>query len=152
MKRSSTKNKILDAERRLAVEVRKCLTTWQDADESWREGTCEVLALWITHLLSFHMQLDYSWSRDRWLDGINIEKFVVSEEEQMIHAEGVLLRGLLSNVGGQQTAEPFIGTIWLAKSKRRPLFYELRFGKGAESRRFIHCSARSNNSLQPTRK
>jgi hypothetical protein len=150
MKRSSTKNKILDAERRLAVEVKQCLTTWQSADESWREGTREVLALWITHLLSLYVQLDYSWPHERWLDGINIETFVISDEEKMVHAEGVLWWGLQSDAGGEQTDEPFAGTIWLVESKRRPLSYELRFGQGAESRSFIRGAARSNNSLQPT--
>lgn len=138
MKRSSTKNKIVNAERRLAVEVRQCFATWQTADESWREGTREVLALWITHLLGLCVQLDYSWPRDRWIDGINIEELSVSDEEKMIHAEGVLYWGLQSDAGGKQTDEPFTGTIRLVESKRRPLSYELRFGKRAESRSFIH--------------
>ena len=147
MKHSSIKNRIIDAERHLAIEVRECLATWRDADESWREGTREVLALWITRLLSFHVQLDYSWPRERWLDDIDIEKFVVSDEAQMIEAEGVLW---CLGDATKQAAEPFAGKIWLAQSKRRPLFYELRFGQGAEARSFIHRCTQSNNSLQPT--
>jgi hypothetical protein len=150
VKRSSTKNKILETERHLAVEVRQCLDTWQTADTSWREGTREVLALWITHLLSLCVQLDYSWPLDRWLDGITIEEFRVSGEENMIHAEGVLYWGLLSDVGGEQTDEPFVGTLWLVEAKRRPLSYELRFGERAESRNFIQRSTRSNNSSNQT--
>jgi hypothetical protein len=149
MKHSSTRNRILDAERRLTLEIKQCLATWQAANESWREGTCEVLALWLTHLLNLHVQLDYSWSHERWLDGINIEDLVVSDEARMIHAEGVLWWGLRGDVGGKQTDDPFIGTIWLVESKRHPLAYELSFGQGAELRRFIHRPGLSNNSLNP---
>lgn len=120
---------------------------WQGADESWREGTREVLAVWITELLSLHAQLDYMWPHDRWLDGISIERFVVSDEENMICAEGVLWWGLRSDAGGKQTDEPFTGTIRVVESKRRPLSYDLSFGRGAQTWSFVRRSARSSNSL-----
>jgi hypothetical protein len=152
MKRKSTKNRIHDAERRLCIEVKECLATWKASNENWKEGTREVLALWITHLLSLHVQLDYSWPRDRWLDGIDIAQSVVSDEGEVVYTEGVLWWGLLSDVGGKQISEPFSGTFRLTNSPRRPIQYELRFGTGAKSRSFIHRDARSNNGLQRTRR
>jgi len=152
MKRKSTKNRIVEAERRLDIEVKECLAIWKASDESWKEGMRGVLALWITNLLSLHLQLDYSWLRNRWLDSIDITQFVVSDDGEMVYTEGVLWWGLLSNVGGNQTNEPFSGRFWLTNATRRPIQYELRFGMGAESRSFIHRDARSNNGLQRTRR
>ena len=133
MKRSATKQKIRHAEKRLASEVAGCLARWRGADEDWREGTLENLGLWLTHLLSFHVQLDDSWPRDRWLDGIE-DVSISIEGRDIIRIGGVLWWGLLSNAGGAQVAELIEGTICLTGIPRRPLSYALSVGEGPERR------------------
>ena len=134
-----TKQKIRDAEKRLATEVADFLAHWRRADEDWREGTLENLGLWLTHLLSFHVQLDDSWPRDRWLDGIE-DVSVMVEGVNVMRVKGALRWGLLSNVGGAQTAEPLEGRIRLTGLQRRPLTYELSFGEGVERRHFSRAA------------
>jgi hypothetical protein len=135
MKRSTTKHKIRNTEIRLALKVSDCVAGWQLADHDWRVGTLKILAQWITELLSFHVQLDDSWSRDRWLDGIE-EVSISIEGVNLLHVKGRLYWGLLSNIGGAQTADPFEGVICLTGLKRRPLAYSLNFGKDQERRHF----------------
>ena len=135
MKRSTTKQKIRNTEIRLASEVTECIARWHAANDDWRVGTREILGLWITELLSFHVQLDDSWSRDRWLDGIE-DVSISIESVNLLHVKGRLYWGLLSNIGGAQTAEPFEGVICLTGLKRRPLAYSLNFGNDLERRHF----------------
>jgi hypothetical protein len=135
VKRSTTKQKIRHAENRLALKVAECLARWDEADEDWREGTLANLGLWLTHLLSFHVQLDDSWPRDRWLDGIE-DLSISIEGASVLRLKGTLWWGLLSNVGGAQTAALFEGAICLTGLKRRPVAYELRLGENRERRYF----------------
>jgi hypothetical protein len=135
MKRSATKQKIRNTEIRLASEVTEWLARWHVADDDWKDGTLKVLGWWITDLLGLHLQLDDSWSRDRWLDGIE-EVSIAIEGANVLQAKGILYWGLLSNIGGAQTSEPFEGVICLTGIKRRPLAYLLTFGKDQERRHF----------------
>ena len=134
-----TKQKIRHAEKRRAPEVADVLAHWREADEDWREGTLENLGLWLAHLLSFHVQLDDSWPRDRWLDGIEDVSIMV-EGVNVLSVKGALWWGLLSNVGGALTAEPLEGRIRLTGFQRRPLAYELSFGEGGERRYFSRAA------------
>jgi hypothetical protein len=136
MKRRLSKHQTLQAEKRLAAEVKICLSFWSVADEDWREGMLYHLGLLLTDLLGFLARLDDSWPRDRWLDGLREVVSVSIESPQVIRIRGVLWWGLLSNVGGALTAEPFDGTIRLTGSRRRPLAYALSFGQGDERRYF----------------
>ena len=152
MKRSGTKQKIRHAEKRLASEVAQCLACRHEADEGWGEGTLENLGLWLTHLLSFHVQLDESWPRDRWLDGIEDVSISIGGRNT-IHIRGVLWWGLLSNISGALRAEALEGGICLTGLQRRPLAYALSIGEGRERRYYSRgglttaCSGRAPSFL-----
>ena len=95
----------------------------------------ENLGLWLTGLLSFHLELDFSWSRDRWLDGIE-DLSVSIEGVNVLHLKGILWWGLLSNIGGAETPEPLEGKLCLTGRKHRPLAYKLNLGNDQERRHF----------------
>ncbi|HEV7744461.1 MAG TPA: hypothetical protein VGO56_05665 [Pyrinomonadaceae bacterium] len=94
MKRSTTKQEIRNTEIRFASEVADCLARWHVADNDWRDGTLEVLGWRITDLLGLHLQLDGSWSRDRWLDEIE-DLSIAIEGANTLHAKGILYWGFL---------------------------------------------------------
>lgn len=135
MKRSTTKQKIRHTERRLASEVADCLENWHLANDDWREGTFENLCMWLTELLSHHVQLDLSWPRDRWLDWIEGDSVSI-QGQSILQVKGQLWWGLMSNMSGAHTGEPFQGSLRLTGLKRRPLIYALSLGTGAERRHF----------------
>ena len=135
VKRSTTKKRIRHAEKRMASEVADCLAGWLLANNDWREGALENLGMWLTYLLSFHVQLDLSWPRDRWLDWIEGVSISI-QGESVLHVKGQLWWGLVSNIGGALTAEPFQGVIRMTGLKRHPMIYAFGFGTGAERRQF----------------
>lgn len=86
-------------------------------------------------VLDWRLRLDPSWSRDRWLDGIEDLSLSIYKDG-CLKADGVLWWGLLSDVAGARTSETFAGTFRLPKTRRRRLAYELSFGAGEGRRRF----------------
>jgi hypothetical protein len=119
------------AEKALARVVEECILSWPQATEEIRGrlgSHAELVLVW-------HLRLDPSWSRDRWLDGIeNLSLSIYNDG--CLKADGVLWWGLLSGVAGAQTSETFAATFRLSKTKRRRLAYDLSFGAGERRRRF----------------
>jgi hypothetical protein len=131
MKRRRTKQRLRQAEEALACVVEECILSWPQATEEIRErlgSHTEIVLVW-------HLRLDPSWSRDRWLDGVEDLSLSI-HNDGCLKADGMLRWGLLSDVAGAQTSETFAGTFRLSKTKRRRLAYDLSFGAGGGRHRF----------------
>lgn len=110
MKRRRTKQRLRLAEKELAETVEKCILSWQEATEDPKNRLRLYLSSYTTEVLAWHLQLDSSWSNDRWLD--SIEELTLSVEDTSgLKANGVLWWGLRSNIAGAQTSEPFFDIV-----------------------------------------